>query len=109
MKKEKYMLSFDCPNEKTYDQWKTENSMAIARVHMVVEDKLINWVEEEQPNTEGTQVAPQAVVLERTEEQGTVGLVAKQETKQEIQEESTKGKSEDDLEVLEEREKDDMS
>ena len=54
MKKESAILTFDWPNEKKYDQWKTKHSMAIERVHMVVEDKVINWVEEEQTNTKDT-------------------------------------------------------
>ena len=54
MKKEKDILSFDWPDERTYDQWKTEHSMVIERVHVATKDKLIDWVEEEQPNNKGT-------------------------------------------------------
>ena len=50
MKKESFILNFDWPDDKTYDQWKTKHSMDIERVHMVVEDKEINQVEEEQPH-----------------------------------------------------------
>ena len=62
MKKENVILNFDWPNEKIYDQWKTEHSVAIERVYMEVEDKLINWVEEEKPDTKDTQMAPQVFI-----------------------------------------------
>ena len=53
MKREDIVLNFDWLDERTYDQWKSENSIAIERMHMVVEDKEINWVEDEQPQVEG--------------------------------------------------------
>ena len=67
MKKEDVIPNFDWLGERTYDQWKIEHSMEIGRMHMVVEDKEINWVEDEKPQAEEVQVAPQEIQLENTE------------------------------------------
>ena len=76
---------------------------------MGAEYKVINWIDDKQPNFEDIQVAPQAFVPKRVEEQGIMGLDVEQEAQKTIQEETTKGKSEDALEVPKEREKMDMS
>ena len=52
MKREKDILNFDWLDERTYDQWKTDHSMAIEKLHIVVEDKMLNWVEEEEPDND---------------------------------------------------------
>ena len=43
IKKESAILNFDCLDEKIYDQSKIKHSMAIERVHMEKEDKIIKW------------------------------------------------------------------
>ena len=53
LKREKDILNFDWPNERTHDQWKTNHSMAIEKVRMTAEDKMINWAKEEEPNNKG--------------------------------------------------------
>ena len=58
MKKEYAILNFDWLDEKTYGQWNTKHSMTIERMHMVVEDKEINWVENDEPQVEEVHVAP---------------------------------------------------
>ena len=52
---------------------------------MVAKDKVINWVEEVEPNNEDVQVVPQVVVTESAKEQGALGLGVEQASDQEIQ------------------------
>ena len=86
MKREKNILSFDWPDERTYDQWKTNHSMAIKRLHMVSKDKLINWVETEEQNNEHVQVVLEEIALGNIEEQKTTEVPKELESKMEIEE-----------------------
>ena len=61
-KKENNILHFDWPDEAVYNQWKCEHAMALEQIQMSVQDKEINWVDEEQPQSEQIHVkATQAV------------------------------------------------
>ena len=71
MMREKDIFRFDWPDERTYDQWKSDHSMSIERLHMIAKDKVINWVEAEEPKNEDVQVVLEEIAQGNIEEQKT--------------------------------------